>query len=287
MGPNSRIFLGDFHNFGRRVHVVRSGNLFKPRTVRWEQLLLSRSDFKEFLNGIFLKNFEWSPFNLFPTLTFSEVTDHCIGSGQVEILEELQGPHTLTEMETVQIGSVIGLCSWLGLSDLHEDNFSFGRKQTGHLICAPLDIECIFNDFALPSQTHIVTVKNTINSAGLTKLNTNIEAKVSKNFLACLTHGYLASLHFLESNRTVIAVKFSEIENHVDWPVRVIVKDTKEYHSSSVLGLIPHELEQLHRGDIPYFFRTGRNSETTYLDCTPLVGGFSGKLHDRINAVFC
>lgn len=227
--------------------------------------MLSNSFFRVSLHQIFLEKFDWSPFNLFPLLKFTAITDEGLGSGRVEILEELSAVPSLTEKEVVQIGAVIGLCAWLGLSDLHEDNFSYGRTQTGKLICAPLDIECIFNDYSLPSQTHIISTKTAIESAGLTKLNIENAAENSTNFLACIIHGYFETLSFLEMNRKTVAKYFTKNKECYDWPVRVILRNTKKYLNAENSSFIDAELEQLSRGDIPYFFRTGKSLNYYYL----------------------
>ena len=140
--------VGEFHNFGKAVKRVSKDLIHKPRSIFWEWLFIGSSPLRKVLDDIL---FEASPITAsWPLTTF--LTDDNFSSGNVGFISATQGG-AVSLQEARQIGFTFGIVLWFGLGDLHYQNIVVGKQAGDKFIFAPLDIESIFEDVFLPSQT--------------------------------------------------------------------------------------------------------------------------------------
>lgn len=265
---------GDPHNFGRRVQLLSDGTIHKPRTIAWEWLFLSsQSPLRKLLCDAFEGQALPCPFDLFADVSFSP-TGASLAHGRVERVFWEPDRLELTVEVSQKIGSVIGLLSWFGIGDLHEQNLAFGRmRASGRPICMPLDIECIFDDYQLPSQTLLVAAKGQeLAGCGLRSLYPLIEnSSTPLQAIAAIGMGYVGSLDLLDQLEAPIGELIGSLAQADQWPIRVILRDTSSYPIEKDFNandwsppLLPSEIEQLRRKDIPYFFRSIESRELAY-----------------------
>lgn len=142
--------FGDKHNFGSFVTVEEEW-VVKPRTLFWEFLFLSEDSLlRSRLNSLFKKHLSYSLFDLFIPLAFKDLTKT---SGKVQFVK-MNGDEigNLTDLEVNQVGSLIAMCFWFGIGDLHIENMVIGRREK-KLVCFPIDIESIFEKMTHVTQT--------------------------------------------------------------------------------------------------------------------------------------
>lgn len=266
---------GDSHNFGRRVAAGPSGRIEKPRCIEWERLFLGDSSLRKVLAGIFRTSGAPDPFELIPTLNFLR-TDGKDFSGSVERLQWRPKSLKITETICAQIGALIGLTSWFGMGDLHRQNIAFGSLLDGRPVCAPLDIECLFVDHQLPAQSRLIGyAKDAGPRCGLAEFQELIaEAGHPGPFVAAVVHGYIGAMAALTEQERAVASALIEEPGISRWPIRTILRDTSEYLSlldgsvrpeAVTPNLLPSEISQLARGDVPYFYREAASQEHRWL----------------------
>jgi hypothetical protein len=261
--PNTK--CGNFHN--GRASVVRCEDNFylKPRCVLWEFLLLSKaSPLLSFL--LSEANFASAALQLLQCTTVKKINSLSpLGAGKVlALLEPSQLERPLTNDEASLLGSLIGLVSWLGLTDLHSENVIVGIKPDGFLTCTPIDIESAFNDLLLPSQTGLLPSKDIPhNRCGLSSVIEQVKAcaGIRQAFLVGIAYFQtIEELFKLEKKLEQVHLGFEE-----NFPSRVFFSPTTQYVNFLKTGvfqpklgnrnLLPEEIIQLNRGDIPYFYR--------------------------------
>jgi len=294
----SRVLLGDSHNFGRRVS-LKKGRVLKPRAVLWEWLLLSAdSPLRRLLDAVAERD-GWgsAAFGFLPTLRFFPAASRGrlrsqVG-GEVQRLElEPLGrvsPTTRRALAVV-VGRSLALWSWLGVSDLHWENLALGLDARGKIVFGPLDIEMILSQLSLPTETKLLPDADPEyavicqHAAGVRRALPYLGKPVEVVDLLTMAAQYRATLALLERHAGGIAKVFANLKALKDTPIRVCLRGTEEYLRGSSEPLWPPlleaEIEQLARGDIPYFFRLyGRpgiyyyeNRELTQLGRLPLRG---------------
>jgi hypothetical protein len=248
---------GDSHNFGRRV-VVDGARVHKPRTVFWEWLLLSagsplRRRFVEL----------GAPFDFLPDLAFER--PEAIDGGSVEriVLEPL--PRTVDRRSLALVaGRAIALHSWLGLADLHWENLVIGAAGD-RIVFAPLDVELIFGDLGMPTETKLLPDPDPEyaaicrHAAGVRRLLPWLGKPVEGASIAAIARAYRETLVFLDRNAASIAEVFGALPALRTAPIRVMLRSTEEYVTAGERALWPPLLDaervQISRGDVPYFFR--------------------------------
>lgn len=259
------IQLGDSHNRGK--FVFEAGDVIsKPRTVFWEYLFLSQSSpLRQFLNAMFLKKSLNSPFDLAPDLDV-QFSDPHLGSVQkVQISGKIP---VLQNEDFRKIGSLLALCFWFGLGDLHKDNLAIGTNGYGNLICFPLDIECIFDNLTHVKQTLLVPSERTPpHLCGLGQIWDRLAIGVYEDRVA-LIFSFMDCIKLLNEN--VASILKLVIDNPVlsNHPIRVVPRETRFYRDQILAGsfgsLLLSEKLQMARGDIPYFFRFSHDTEILY-----------------------
>jgi len=283
-------WLGDPHNFGRRVG-LEAGRVSKPRALLWEWLLLSReSPLRRLLTAAARADgLSAASFTFLPTLKF-----HASRPGALAEVEELtlaplrKANHTARALAEAT-GRVLAFFSWFGVSDLHWENLALGLDSRGDLVFSPVDIEMILSDLALPTETHLLPDTDPDyavpyqHACGIRRVLPFLGKPIEPEDLVAMVSSYRTLLAFLERHSTEIAAVFAGLPSLRETPIRVSLRSTAEYvHANAELWppLLDAELEQLERSDIPYFFRLyGRpgihyygNAALTELKRLPLRG---------------
>jgi len=248
----TKIFA-DSHNFGKSVF-FEEGYIYKPRPVGLEWLLLSvESPLRKLLSesNIFaakcLLNINYDNQSFKPSLK----------ENRVEYIEKPFIKKSLSEQDYLDIGSVIALTQWFGLSDLHHENMFIGHQANGNFICSPIDIECIFEHHNLPSQSLLVpSYLIEKDQSGLK----DIFGHVSEgNHIACLISGYVDTFEKLNSISKDIYDLVLNLSDTRGFSSRVILRSTQKYYDLKEgrehFDMFDEESIQIANGDIPYFFK--------------------------------
>jgi len=249
--------VGDLHNFGEFVR-FENEKVFKPRTIFWEYTFLSSKSELRILIESICRNFSiTSPFSVAPDLRF-ESND--FSNGYIQKLNLSEFENFENELESNSIASMIGMCFWFGIGDLHKDNLFVGRDSNSKLICFPLDIETIFDKMSHVHQTllfssEVINQENT----GLNKILPRIQSLNEKNRIQFVKK-FIEIINLLNDHSEIILKTVNSNEQHHDRRIRVIPRDTKTYKKiieglSDICDLTKEEEIQIRRGDIPYFFR--------------------------------
>lgn len=271
---------GDTHNFGRSVSLVGK-RVVKPRSVSWEWLMLGKdSPLRSLLDG--LATSEWSEpeaFGFLPRLRFFPTAGPG-GGGAVEKIE-LKPLGVLPREKKTKLAAITGrslaFWSWFGVSDLHWENLVLGVDKRGQIVLSPVDIEMILADLARPTETKLLPdadpeyAEVCRHAAGLRRVLPFLGKPIQPTDLVTMVDAYLAMLAFLDNHAKAIATVFRQLPGLKATPVRVCLRGTDEYVRARSVPpwppLLKEELEQLERGDIPYFFRLyGRQGIFFYAD---------------------
>jgi len=156
------------------------------------------------------------------------------------------------------VGKSLALWAWLGVADLHWENMALG-VQKGRLVLGPLDIEMMFGDMRLPTQTKLIPEadpeygEELRRAAGVRVALVHLGAPIRGEHLVAIVMAYRATLDFLDRHTKEIA----RILQPFDAPIRVLLRATSDYMKDPVPWppLLECEREQMDRGDVPYFFR--------------------------------
>lgn len=259
--------LGDCHNFGRQV-VEREGRIIKPRTVFWEWLFLSAdSPLRQSLVAAAERSrLSNQYFDFLPEMKFTNVRAR--EGGEVERLQ-LEPLPELSSVEKEQLTAIVGkslaFWSYFGVADLHWENVALGRNAEGRIILTPLDIEMVLADLTHPTDTKWIPDADPDvadvcrHAAGVRRVLPYLGKPVAVEHLMIMAREYLRMLDVLGKQTKEIAQALAEIPDLKDIPIRVCLRGTDEYvveDSDSLWPpLLDEEMEQLDRGDIPYFFR--------------------------------
>lgn len=257
--------IGDPHNGGKRVTLLSENQIYKPRSMLWEWLLLSEgSPLRVQMNKIAREENLSNPFDSFPELQFSSSDFN--QNGKVNKVADLRNELIISKNSLLKFGEAIGVCCWLGISDLHCDNilFSLGREKIP--LITPVDIEPIFNEVTLPSQTSLLPKKNTpLDRAGLYPLLINSYSFNEFDALNLIS-GFLSSIEFLDKYSQQFLISIRDYAD-VNSLTRVVLRATRDYvsflnQSSPVIKwaefspeLLEEEKLQLANGDVPVFYR--------------------------------
>jgi hypothetical protein len=273
--------LGDTHNFGRRV-TRREGRIHKPRALFWEWLVLSaESPVRRLLAEAALRDgLGPEAFAFLPDLAFfppRAVREGAVEEVALAPLPDLAGEER-RELARV-VGRAIALFSWLGVADLHWENLVIGRGRRGETIFAPLDVEMILADLALPTETKLLpeadpeVAEICRHAAGVRRALPWLGKPIDPGDLVAMSAAYLRALAFLDRHARAVADALATLPELREAPIRVCLRGTDQYvraRSEPVWPpLLDAEAEQMARGDIPYFFRLyGRPGIHWFADAT-------------------
>ncbi len=264
---DARVDLGDSHNFGRRVR-LKANRVAKPRTVLWEWLMLAaESPLRRLLGEAAAQDgLGADAFGFLPTLKFYASKTPGAGSVQRVRLEPLRGRSgAMKRALSVVVGRSLALWSWLGVADLHWENLVLGVDRRGQIVFGPLDIEMMLADLSLPTETKLLPDADPEyaavcrHAAGVRRVLPYLGKPIGAEDLLAMAGAYRGTLEFLDRHAGAIAKVLSNVPGLHDAPLRVLLRGTAEYVHAETAELWPPllgaELEQLARGDIPYFFR--------------------------------
>jgi len=263
-----RSALGDSHNFGRRVS-VRAGRVVKPRAILWEWALLGAdSPVRALLDEISERAGMPGLFSFLPTLRFFSGREPARIGGEVERIT-LEPWHFRSDTRRLELAEIVGrslaLWSWLGVSDLHWENLVLGVDRAGRTVFGPLDIELMFAVLTLPTETKLLPdpdpeyAHTCRHACGVRRVLPYLGKPIQAEQLVAMAAAYHRVLALLDRHTSAIAEAFSALPGLSETPIRVLLRGTDEYVRASTQPLwpplLPAEIEQLRRGDIPYFFR--------------------------------
>jgi hypothetical protein len=205
-------------------------------------------------------------FDFLPTLEFRFARSG-IG-GEVERLE-LRPLGSLSQARKRELsriaGRAVALAAFLGVADLHWENLALGLSDRGALVLAPLDVEIILSDMSLPTETKLLpdadpeVVAVSRHASGLRRVLPFLGKPVGAATLVEMAAAYHGTLVFLERHAKAIAGVLRQLPELAETPIRVCLRGTDDYVLAGSRPIWPPlldaELEQLERGDIPYFFR--------------------------------
>lgn len=245
----------DSHNFGRKVF-RQSDKIIKPRPIGLEWLFLStNSPLRKLLDEIDVfcvddfVDLKFDNYNFEPTISESSV----------DFVQLDEVPLILERKNLLSIGSLIALVQWFGMGDLHSENIFIGF-QNNRFIASPIDIECIFEEYKIPSQSLIIPsflIKE--EESGLAKVFDTFKLKPIENSSSVLLFGYADTYLKLSEHAESIFSSIKSVSPIEKICSRVILRSTQKYYDhisdSKKLDLYPDEEHQTDNGDIPYFFR--------------------------------
>ncbi len=261
-----RTSLGDAHNFGRRVS-PRGARIVKPRPVLWEWLVLgAESPLRRLLDDLArAEGLGTDAFRFLPRLKFSRSKP---GEGEVDRVELTPLPKLSADRRrelAKVVGRSIALWSWLGVADLHWENLVIGADARGRIIFAPLDVEMILADLALPTETKLLPDSDpeyaaiSRHAAGVRRALPWLGKPIDVADLVAMASDYRKTLALLDRHAPAIGDVFARLPRLRETPIRVCLRGTDEYVRARTEPIWPPlldaEAEQLARGDIPYFFR--------------------------------
>ncbi len=265
--PVARAHAGDSHNFGRHVTIGET-LVHKPRTLLWEWLMLGEgSPLRAHLRGLVADDpAEHGAFELLPELRFSSPTAREGGTVERLVLSPLPQLSVGQRRElAIVVGRAVAMWSWFGLSDLHWENLALGLDANGRMVFAPLDVEIVFDDLALPTATKLLPEADPEYAAmnrhacGVRRVLPFLGKPVDVADLVAMADAYRRMLVLLDRHAASIAEVLTNVAGLREAPIRVLLRGTGDYvqaRSRKVWPpLLAEEAKQLARGDIPYFFR--------------------------------
>lgn len=159
-----------------------------------------------------------------------------------------------TREHLYSLGVLLGYCYVFGIRDLHRNNVV---KTETHL--QVIDAEVVLSCLLLPHETLLLPFKEV--GPGLCGASSVLNlAAVSAEQIELVLRGYYDVFHCISSNLAGIQRTFEDQRSIFERiPVRHILRDTIHYRSARAnppeIPLFESEVEQLGRGDIPYFFK--------------------------------
>lgn len=287
MSGSSAIKWGDSHNFGKRtVYESESPIVLKFRDMTWENLVLNSEEFRTLLNSCFLDSKSPNPAKY---LTRLKINPLASGRGFTE--ENFRKELTLVpdRQTALGVGSVVAFTSFFGIEDVHIENLQFGTNQNGSFECALLDIENFGMKVRIPSQTSILPIKHFNESdCGIREwIRLVLTSSAPQDLIFQTVLGYLETLNNLNRNIHRIWSGVTDLTNDCRGTNRVFLRATSEYfdalnHEKYDRDFIPSEMQQLRRGDVPYYFRMKDSYSVLYFETPHRTGKLSSAEAERL-----
>lgn len=244
------MFLADKHNFGQQVEKVQRGSdtwYRKPRTVYWEWLFFGSTSP---LKTLFNEKGENGTRPLADYFFNLDIEVEGTWSGYAkEVVAENQ---TLTPEHFYAFGALIAYSYIFGIRDLHKQNLIMTKT---HL--QAVDAEVVFTALTLPHETLLLPFKTVgYEFAGIGALVSSKE-HLTHEQIQKIVLGYWDLFSVVSNKKTELDETLTELDFSKN-PIRVIVRNTSEYRnllSDLTANALPSEVEQLNRGDVPFYFK--------------------------------
>jgi len=166
----------------------------------------------------------------------------------------------MSNADYYSIGLTVASCMWFGMADLHIENLMYGFTSEGKFVCTPIDIEVVFDEVVLPSQTHLLRTNNlNIDKFGLVHMFKDLKSNNNDSAISQVLLGFADALEFYNTYSDSIDECLLSLNDLESAPIRMILKPTYKYinaiEESNFEPFFAEEVDQLLRGDVPYFFR--------------------------------
>lgn len=245
----------DRHHFGQRVRPTERASVFyfhKPRTVFWENLFFGR---QSPLRPIFEVPTSNGGLRLSQTFFNLEIEEEGEWSGFSRELVPSTAPKGLTHF--AGFGALLGYAYVFGIRDLHAANLVLGADGL-----RVIDAEVVLTNLTLPQETLLLPFKECGgDECGFSLLAENVSL-ISEDQKRAVLAGFIDVLEVFHRNLTLFRDVFSAITRF--HPIRVLLRNTREYsfyfrdgveRRAKDFPVLPEELVQLRRDDVPYFFK--------------------------------
>lgn len=244
------MFLADKHNFGQQVEKVQRGSdtwYRKPRTVYWEWLFFGKtSPLKALFDEV-------PSHGTKPISEYFFNLDIEIESTWCGYAKEYPCEYTVTTNEHFYAyGALIAYCYIFGIRDLHKQNLVKARTHF-----QVVDVEVVFTTLLLPHETLLLPFKGIgYEFAGIGAL-VNDQVELTEENKKQLILGYWDLFELMIRKQRAIEDVLTK-QDFSKIPSRMIIRNTSEYKNFLVnppRDSLVSEIEQLNRGDIPYYFK--------------------------------
>lgn len=240
------VVKGDLHNFGQAVRRVTlpDGSFWfqKPRPIYWEWLFFGKtSPLAEFF-----KHRE-SIFGL--TIEFENELFWGRSKEIVESKRELP-----TDKQLFGFGYLLGYAYAFGIQDLFSENVI--RTENGLQV---IDAEVVLSKFVLPQESFLLPFRGCAFERSALSHLLSSETEVTQLVFGKIVDGFCEVLsEFNQKGPRIIEALSIELDIK-KVPVRVLLRDTRSYcnwrDATPDKSWLAEELQQLERGDVPYFFK--------------------------------
>jgi hypothetical protein len=269
--------LGDPHNYGKITTLRSDGKVIKRRNIAWERAFLSaRSPLRQRIESICRAGGMSLPL---PDLQYAALAE----DGTAVDFISVQPAALLTDREVESLGAGIAVAVWFGMTDLSAENFVCGTLtsgvQKGNFCATPLDIESVLRPIPDLAATGLTDRKDgrpphaaLRSNAGLHSLHNLMARQAHTSAPAILIGAFSAMFSLLQQNRHDFTPLMMQLS---DEPVRIFLRSTDFYRSiltrgpgavRGTVGLLDEEVQQLLRGDIPWFFSLPGSDEICWFD---------------------
>jgi len=269
------MFLADKHNFGQQVEKVQRGSdtwYRKPRTVYWEWFFFGKTSP---LKTIFDESASHGTKSLSEYFFNLDIEIENIWSGFAK--EYPSEEVAITNEHFYAYGILIAYCYIFGIRDLHKQNLI---KTKIHF--QVVDVEVVFTSLLLPHETLLLPFKGIgYEFAGIGTL-VNSREELSEENKKQLILGYWDLFDLVIRKKSDIEEVLSK-QDFSKKPSRMIIRNTSEYKNFLETlpdNALPSEIEQMRRGDVPYYFKFIGDSNLYWLksleqyENEPSLGGF-------------
>lgn len=250
--------LGDSHN-GKCVSLVQRGItkvVNKPRCVFWEYLFLDQtSEFRKFSRSNTDIQFD----EILGNVGYFSSDQYFSGDASF-ISQSVKSNNDLSK-----IGELSAVALAFGFGDLHNSNLVNDTRNNLQII----DLECVFSRYDLLQSTLIAPAKWNVDNSKtlLEKFCINQRSKLTWQQLYQLLSSFIVVTRQLINHREAMVSHFqSQNKTYAQYPIRILLRPTAQYqqaikNDNFSNDFMLEEIEQMERGDIPYFwgFLGGRN----------------------------
>ena len=244
------MFLADKHNFGQQVEKVQRGSdtwYRKPRTVYWEWFFFGKTSPLQTLFDE-VSSHGTTPLSEYFFNLEIEIESTWYGYAREYPSEEV----TITNEHFYAYVALIAYCYIFGIRDLHKQNLIMTKTHF-----QVVDVEVVFTSLLLPHETLLLPFKGIgYEFAGIGALVNSQEELIEENKKQLIL-GYWDLFDLVIRKKQ----KIEEILAKQDFskiPSRIIIRNTSEYRNfleNLPDNTLSSEIEQIKRGDIPYYFK--------------------------------